>query len=324
MGKPAISVIVVFHNAETTIERTLNSFVQQSFTDVEYVFVDDGSTDNSVDVIKAFMVNHTRINLQYKLIYNSTCRGSAYVTALGLLHSSGEYVMRCDADDYLVVDALALIWKASENGRFDAVFAPYFSVKGRNISEIKFKSNIYRLNDMSIDTLHFALWNKLIRRDILVKNDIVPFDGIDCWEDLGVVSRFMAMSPSVSFMEVPTYNYVVNQNIATLSRSRKQRLLDDHLAMAKCVEDWFEERGLQYDNAEFLNHLKFCAKVKMLRGRNKDVRLWKQTFPEVNGVILKLRHIPIYFRLMFYAVAVLPTAFTQLMADSCRIFYKAE
>lgn len=316
-----ISVIVVFHNAASTISRTLESLAVQTPTCVEYIFVDDGSDDGSAEIVRQFFIAHPEFGTKSRLIINPECSGSANATAKGFSSACGEYVMRCDADDYLMADALQLMLDATDNGRCDVVIAPYIEVSPESERVVQYVTKPASLNDMYMDTLNFALWNKLLRRSLLVDNGIEPYEGLNCWEDLGVVSRVMALHPNVGFVGRPIYNYVRDPQRKTLTRSNRKRILHDHLAVCQRVEEWLKDRGQAEEFDEFLTHLKFCAKVKMLRGRGKDVARWKSTYPEVNNRIMRLRHVAIYWRLMFAAVAILPTKISQLLADSLDVFY---
>lgn len=322
--RPDISLIIVFHNAESTIERTLRSLAAQSLSTVEYIFVDDGSTDRTVEIIRSFVALNSDFDGRHRLVQVATRRGSAHATTLGYAHATGEYVMRCDADDYLESDALEIMLEGSDGKRHDVVISPFIIDNGQSKSRVGFRRRPKSLNEMKIDTLNFSLCNKLMRRKMLDEHGITPYDGIDCWEDLGVVARVMALKPTVGFADKAVYNYVVDPNRQTLSRSGRGRILEDHLVTALLVEQWMNRKGLQDENKEFLNHLKFCAKVKMLRGRDKDVARWKNTFPEVNSRIMGLRHIALHWRLIFALVAAMPASLTQWIADRCDIFYRSE
>lgn len=311
---PDISLIVVFHNAEATIERTLRSLAAQTLQSVEYLFVDDGSTDMSVKVIEGFKLINPNFATRHKLISSPVRRGSAHATILGLENATGRYVMRCDADDYLESDTLETLLDAAGNEDNSIIMCPYILESAGKSKTVRWKRHPRDLNDFAIDTLHFSLCNKLLPRKLLAGNRIFPYDGIDCWEDLGVVARLMALNPQIRFVDRPLYHYV--RNAGTLSHSGRGRLLEDHLQIALLLEQWFNVHSLDKQYEEFLNHLKFCAKVKMMRGWDKDVRRWKKTFPEVNRRILGLRHIPLHYRLLFTAVAILPTGFTQWVSDT--------
>jgi glycosyltransferase involved in cell wall biosynthesis len=96
---PLVSVITAAYNAESFIAETINSVVEQTFTDWEYIVVDDGSTDNTARIVKAFP--------QVKYIYQSN-HGVAVARNTGVAHSSGKYIAIIDADDIWVREKLAM------------------------------------------------------------------------------------------------------------------------------------------------------------------------------------------------------------------------
>ena len=111
----------------------------------------------------------------------------------------------------------------------------------------------------------------------------------------------MAKGHKFVTIDRPVYLYECNPKVKSLSRSSKGRLLADHLALTAKLIEWFEHEGLSEENAEFLRHLKFCAKIKLARNSGRDLRAWRHTYPEVNRHILSLRHIPLHYRLLFFA-----------------------
>ena len=319
-----ISLIVVFHNEASSIGRALESIAIQNVPTAEFIFVDDGSDDNSMDIVREFMLSHPDFGSRFKLMSNPECCGCANSAAKGLAVASGEYVMRCDGDDYMEPGALQSMLDATCGGAYDVVMAPYYEVFPDYRRKMEFRARSTSLNDMYMSTLNFALWNKLIRRKLLVENGITQFEGLDCWEDLGVTSRVFALHPKVNFVDTPVYNYVRNPERKTLTRSSRKRILKDHLGVCKLVEEWMVERGQDKEFEEFLNHLKFCAKVKYLRGKGKDIAGWKSTYPEVNKKVMSLRHINLSWRVVFAAVALLPSGLSQWIADCFDLFYISE
>jgi teichuronic acid biosynthesis glycosyltransferase TuaG len=96
---PLVSVITAAYNAESFIAETINSVVEQTFTDWEYIVVDDGSADDTARIIKMFS--------QVKYVYQSN-QGVAVARNTGLAHSSGKYIAIIDADDIWVREKLAM------------------------------------------------------------------------------------------------------------------------------------------------------------------------------------------------------------------------
>lgn len=319
-----ISVIILYHNDASTIRRALESLVIQTPKSVEYILVDDCSTDDTTAIVEEFISQYPDLRSRFKRIRNPQNLGCAGAAVVGLSAAEGEYVIRCDADDYMEPCALQLMLDATDGGYYDVVMAPYYETYLDYRKEVQFKSKPSGLNDMPIDTLNFSVWSKLLRRKMLVDNGISQYEGLDCWEDLSVVSRVMALHPKVNFVDCPIYNYVRNRNKKTLSLSSKSRLLEDHLAICERIENWFVDKGLDEEHKEFLDYLKFCAKVKMLRGRGKKVARWKTTYPEVNNRIMSFRHVSLPLRVLFAAVVALPTVVSQAIADCCDVFYILE
>lgn len=94
---PLLSVVMGCYNNENTISDSINSILNQTFSDFEFIIIDDCSTDNTVSIIKSF--NDKRINL----IINDTNKGLGFSLNLGVNLSRGKYIARMDADDISVL-----------------------------------------------------------------------------------------------------------------------------------------------------------------------------------------------------------------------------
>lgn len=91
-----VSIIVPMYNAERFINRTLDSIINQSYKDIEIIVVDDGSTDNSNEIVKRYEKNDNRVHL-----YKKENGGLSSARNEGLRYSSGQLVMFIDSDDYI-------------------------------------------------------------------------------------------------------------------------------------------------------------------------------------------------------------------------------
>lgn len=295
---PHITVVMPVYNAADTVGRAIRSVMEQDFRDFLLVVVDDGSTDASPSVIS---------RLQEEMpgfLVLTQPRNMGYTAALyrGIQACPSDYYTFCDADDTMLPGALSALVAASRN-EADMVIAPYILKKGEKTAVCRPRPGISSLNDMPVDTTHFALWNKLLRGELL-RQHAMPYQGIECWGDLGVTARVMAKGSRFVTIDRPVYTYECNPGASSLSRSGKERLLTDHLNLTEILCEWFRREGLEEKNAEFLRHLKFCAKIKLARTPDRDLHAWRRTYPEVNRHILSLRHIPLRYRLLFFAAYV--------------------
>lgn len=301
---PLLSIVIPAYNASATLSRALGSV--EPLDSVEVVVVDDGSTDATASIAASFADR-----LALRIISLERNGGASAAWNEGIKASRGTFVTRLDADDILgpVSPAIPLLTDST-----DILWGRVESLKNGKRRLLK-RPESADLNDQPICVDSFSLWGKAIRRSLLSEPDMECFPGIDCWDDLGVVARLLARRPRVEFTDSLTYTYILQPHGQSLSTSSRQRLLNDHLATARLLEQRFIADGIADRYAEFLNHLKFAAKVKLLRHRDRDVAAWKSTFPEVNCLIMGLRHVALRHRLMFAAVASLPTKPVQLIAN---------
>lgn len=113
---PKISIIVTVFNGEAYLKSALLSIQNQDFKDIEIIIVDDCSKDNSINLIKEFMIKDPRIIL-YR---NEENKGALYTKTRGILHAKGKYVMILDVDDiYSQRDAFSTLYQEAEENNLD-------------------------------------------------------------------------------------------------------------------------------------------------------------------------------------------------------------
>ena len=95
MNNPKISVIIPVYNVEKYLSECLDSVVKQTLRDIEIICINDGSTDNSLSILKEYASKDSRIK-----IIDKENQGQGYARKVGLDKASGEYILFCDSDDY--------------------------------------------------------------------------------------------------------------------------------------------------------------------------------------------------------------------------------
>ncbi|RYL95171.1 glycosyltransferase family 2 protein [Sporolactobacillus sp. THM7-4] len=170
-----ISVITPMYNVEDIIIETLESLYQQTLSDVEYILIDDGSTDHTVKVVETYLKNKSG----FKLIKQENM-GQASARNKGLSISKGEYITFVDSDDKLAPQALEIMYKEAKKNNADLVTG---AIKRFNSKESWYinshvKSSIYTQGVKNIyknPELFVAIgpWGKLYKRSLL-KNISFP------------------------------------------------------------------------------------------------------------------------------------------------------
>lgn len=123
MGKPLVSLIVPIYGVEAYIEQCARSVLGQTYSDMEFIFVNDGTRDGSMDVLSRVLKDFPDRNVK---IVNKENAGLPQARKSGLEVATGEYVMHVDADDWIEADAAArLVEKALETGA-DLVYCDFW------------------------------------------------------------------------------------------------------------------------------------------------------------------------------------------------------
>ena len=164
---------VQLFNQEKNIRTSIQSIQRQTLKNIEIVAVNDHSKDNSLQIITELAQNDSRI----KIVNNDYNHGPLYSRAMGILHSSGEYLMNFDADNiFNNNESLEYIYNRSKDLNIDIIVFDHYNEYCRQTNKCEKNEIIQKqpeLFDSIFDENHsikdFVMWNKLIRKNIFLK-----------------------------------------------------------------------------------------------------------------------------------------------------------
>ena len=128
---PKVSVIVLIYNTGKFLERCVRSLMEQTLTDIEYVFVDDASTDNSLTVLEKTLADYPDRKPFVKLIRNEHNLGQAASRIEAIKITTGEYVIHCDSDEYVDKRMYEVLYNKAVNEHLDMVCCDFFRTDGK-------------------------------------------------------------------------------------------------------------------------------------------------------------------------------------------------
>lgn len=204
------------YNAEATIARMIDSILAQTFKDWELIAVDDGSTDNSGDILDVYAKRDCRIRVVHK-----SNGGVASARQIGIDSAMGEYTIHADSDDWIEPTMLEdMIAKARQDDA-DIVIADYYNDNGKG----KIERCIQKPASLApLDVLHAiyakdlfgGLWHKLIKKSSYDKAQARFAEGIDYCEDVLVLTQLLLYAnPKICYLPKAYYHYVVNPTSLT-------------------------------------------------------------------------------------------------------------
>lgn len=316
--EPLLSIIVPMYNAERYVGECVESLLAQTYTNIEYIFIDDCSTDGSLSALHEALAHNPR-GSNVRVVEHKENSGLSATRTEGIGICTGEYFISCDIDDYVEPDMAKEMMKTAIAYGSDIVVTSYFDKYPDREDVVAMpRGDGIDLNTIPINTLYLAVWNKLFKTSLVTDNNLNDYTEVNCWEDVAITARAYVKAKAVTRLDKPYYHYRHANDGKSLTGQRQEVRLKDQLACARFLDCWFSGNGYAERYAQFLKHLKFSAKIKLLRGSRIDVEKWKRTFPETNIGIWNYSYIPVKYRLAFMAVNWLPTGLSQAIADAVK------
>lgn len=240
-----ISIIIAAYNIEGYIEKCISSLVNQTFTNIEIVVVNDGSTDDTPNIINRLAKNDSRIK-----IINKKNSGLIEARRSGFENSTGDFLIFIDGDDWMDIESCEKIYKEIKESDYDVVNYTYYTAYegGSNIKvEIKeaiLEKNEY-LKELLLINLRPCIWSKAIRRQFLIDNNIVFPKNVTYGEDLAMSINIACNNPKVITINEPLYYYFQRSGSITNSKLTKQAL--DVVTVLEYVKKYMSDKGI-YNN----------------------------------------------------------------------------
>ena len=228
-----ISIIVPIYNAEKYLVRCLDSLINQTYKNIEILCINDGSTDNSLNILNEYATKDKRI-----IVINQTNSGPATARNNGLDNANGTFLMFCDSDDYYepnmcerMLDAILSHNVALVMCDCKYIKEEYFTTT-RTQKDIKYHNlkliGFHSINKNNYDIINVILWNKIFKTSLVEKYHISFPDGYE-HDDASFILKYLAISSSYYGLNEKLYNYNIsnpNSLMENLYRKNNQNHFD--------------------------------------------------------------------------------------------------
>jgi glycosyltransferase involved in cell wall biosynthesis len=246
-----VSVIIPLYNTEKYIEETINSILKQTYTQLEIVVVDDGSTDQSSTIVKQLQEKYPRI---VRYIYQENS-GVAVARNTGIEHAKGEYIAFLDSDDLWHTTKIEKQMESIHTNKMDACYCGYMHYYEETSEEVKHLTNFIKGDIATAFLTHQVLaqtstW--VIKRDILMNHHIRFTPGCSWGEDLEFFFKVMSVTNICYVNDYLTYYRILPDG--NLSSKYKQYTLKTtkELEVFMRMMDWTKRN--KKDSPKTNNH----------------------------------------------------------------------
>lgn len=287
--QPLISVIIPVYNAEKYLKVCVDSVLGQTYSNLEIILVDDGSSDNSPAICDDYAAEDKRCKVIHK-------KNGGVCTArnMGLDNASGEYVAFIDADDYFFSDSIEKLYLSADESCADIAIGWKTNVtdKGAHLGcPYKIERGAWSgteglENSLKDHPACYAVWGKLYKMSVI--GDVRFVEGKKVHEDSFFVFQIMMKKPAVILSENIVLNYRESENSA--SRAAFSDKYFDILYFSECKRCLVEENYPEM--LELAEHISVKAHMALLRNllKTNDKRYRFREKESINYVIRNKEH----------------------------------
>lgn len=259
MLKPTFSIIIPVYNAQKTISRSIESVLLQEMQDFELILVNDGSSDNSLQICKKYENDNHKIR-----VIDKENGGVSSARNEGINNSNGEYIVFLDSDDTISAQLLTLFYKSIKERNVDLVFCNFTIVTSTqrlsnvvNVKEVCSKKDISnQFEELYNSNLLNCCWGKCFKRDLIK----CKFNtNIQLGEDFLFVLNYLKNAKTVYYLNKELYDYYFFSD-STLSFTGGIKRLENLYEVYNQSKDILQE-VFETNCFEYAIERKFCINI---------------------------------------------------------------
>ena len=299
---PAVSVIIPVYKVEPYMARCARSLFSQTLKDIEYVFIDDCTPDRSMDVMREVLEEFPERKEQVKVYRMPQNSGQAAVRMQAITMASGEYVIHCDSDDYVDINAYGCMYGKAREEDLDIVTCNFaFEQDGSLIERISGEcTSVSRMLQGK------GRWNLFCRMTRRILYEGIEWPVADMGEDMVISVQTQLKANKTGHLDQTLYHYCLRKDSITNEEghdalvARGESLMKNARLLIGILENRYGYSG----NEPEIIHLKYkCRTMFRPFVHVPDIfKRWKGTFPEVDKRILSLRKLSLEEKFWFVLI----------------------
>lgn len=312
MTFPLVSILVPVYGVEQYIERCARSIFEQTYHNLEIIFVDDCTPDKSIEIVKKVLEEYPERKEQVRIIRHEKNRGLSAARNTATEASTGDFIYYLDSDDAITPDCIELLEKPMEEGDWDVVTADY--------DEVDMDSGKVAISDRELTGTDIAdqychawfrnAWNKLCRRSFLIKNNLQFIPGI-YYEDVPWTFKIACTAKRLKVVGKITYHYYYRQS-SIMNNGKTRKSFDSYCMVLSDI------RRTQRDYRNLNSNLEYEV-LYIQQNLSKAAKLCNITDKVVYSIFRQRDSRPWFWRLRYYLhrPRLLPFNFHWLLPPPC-------
>lgn len=281
MSNPKVTVIVPVYKVAAYVEKCATTLFEQTFNDLEIIFVDDCGPDNSIELIKKTLEKYPSRVANTQILRRPCNGGLAAARKFGLQHANGDYIIHCDSDDWVDLDLYEKLYNKAIETNADIVVCDEIHEHtdgGHLMKEPDMPSDCKTVvREWYANTIGMFCHNKLIKHSLYLDNQIEPWERLDMWEDNALITRLFYHGGKLAQIHDSCYHYNrTNVNAMTSGYGIKQ--VEQMVAVAKNLTDFFNSKPDAKDFEKTAMAFQFLARINFVTDSFENYKRYDNTF----------------------------------------------
>ena len=289
--RPAVTVIVPVHGVARYIEKCATSLFEQTLKNIEILFINDCSPDNSTEIIKQTLEKYPNRKNSTKIINLTSNAGLAGARKQGINNASGDYIIHCDGDDWVDPSLYEKMYSTAITENSDVVICDLVEeFQERSIRHKQIPSSYIPqvlLKNWYKNVIHMSCCNKLFKRTIYNDNSILPWTGLNMWEDNALTTRLLYYATKISYISEEAYHYN-RTNLNAITSGYGIRQVEQMIEVASNLEKFFIDKPDFKDYKKTVDAFKYFARINLITDSFRNYNRYKNTFPESKYIVPEL------------------------------------
>lgn len=253
---PLVSIVVPTYNVEQYIKQCVDSLLEQTYKNIEVICVDDGSTDNTLPILKFLEQKDERV-----VLIQQKHQGVSAARNNGLDIAKGKYISFVDSDDFMQWNSYEILVDVAETNKLDLIIfganaigeAPDWILKKLNTRYKYYEKGNAENVIFEEESARPFLWLHFIRRELFEQTPKIRFnETMEMGEDQLCQFEYVPRAESVMVIDDKLYNYRIGRNCSLMQLYEKQRIkkFNSHIILISNVLESWKKSGLLRKNED--------------------------------------------------------------------------
>ena len=299
---PKVSVIIPIYGVEKYIERCARSLFEQALDDMEFIFVDDCTTDKSISILENVINDYPNRVAQTRICHHEKNMGLPIARQTGIKEASGDFIAHCDSDDWVDINMYKDMYDIAKSLDSDCVICDAYKHDGEKISSVIkgcFSTEKNKLQkDLLFQNVGWAVWNKLFKRDLYDRLVFSPKENMG--EDMVLTMQLITYSNKIAYLEKSYYYYYYNPESIVRKKDTAFVLLkaEQYYKNYLLLEQFYKNIHKYYEYKRAFNWIKYSIKTLLDYPSVECREKWRATFPFVEFLILLYPEVSLFRKRM--------------------------